>query len=51
MRILLDSHRNGESIVSGILTSDIRDAFLAIDKQVGRYEISDIRKRVIAEQL
>lgn len=49
MNILIRSHRNGEDIVSGALISDIRNAFSKIEKRVERYEISDIRRDVLAD--
>lgn len=49
MNILVNSHRNGEHIVSQELVSDIRDAFSKIDKKVERYEISDIRQDILED--
>lgn len=47
MNVLINSHRNGEDIVSESLISDIREAFSKIEKKVARYEISDIRQDVL----
>lgn len=49
MKILVNSHRNGEHIVSQELISDIRDSFSKVDKRVGRYEISDIRQDILED--
>lgn len=47
MRILTHSHNNGAEIIPSLLIDEISDAFKRIDSAVSRYEISDIRARII----
>ena len=51
MKILTYSHRSGEDIVPSCLIEDVAYAFKQIDSTVSRYEISDIRARIIDDLL
>ena len=51
MKVLTYSHRNGEDIVPSCLIDDVASAFKQIDSTVSRYEISDIRARIIDDLL
>ena len=51
MKVLSHSHKSGRDIVPSCLIDEIASAFTQIDSAVSRYEISDIRSRVIENLL